>query len=351
VAPKPCLAGYSHDGPPWDPISGLGAADRGAAAQRSWRGRPAAEATERARLLQNSSRRKYLGVILSPRDWVTYLYLPLFLLLFAVTPYFAYKSWHLMRVSSRLTSAIAETRHDYRTLLGLIKDGPVAPWQGMPFTDVDHLDSLFAEQGLDIIADTRIADMRSAKPTTASGRGTSRTYVYVYRYVSVRKLQHCEGTTGLRLQWEMPAITVRCHNPELNPELRRCAVTADGEQEKRYVWQVKLDFQKVPVGSTTDVIVEAILPAEQDVRQGLERPWWRFEVDADPEVVTSWLLLPDHLANRQPCLIRYQNSKPDIFEFVEPTHSSAILNGRILNWTVVHPKADYTYSYRWNSGL
>ena len=351
VTDKPCLARHAHAGPPWDPITGPNPSQPADATQRSWRGRNASEATEQARVLQDSSRRKYLGVFLSPRDWVTYLYLPLLFFLLGVIPYVAVKFWHHTKISSTLTSTIAQTRPDFETLLRLIEHGSITPWQGMPFVEVDGPDPLFAERGLDIISDTRIADLRTLGPPGTAGVEDDASFMYVYRLISVRKLQHSEGDTALRLQWDLPAISVRCRNAELEPELRRSPATTTEGPGQRYLWQIKLDFDDVPVGHTTDVVVEAILSAKDLFRQGLPGEWWRFEVDADPEVVTAWLLLPDHLANRQPSLIRYKNDDPEAFEFVEPTHSSSVLEGSILNWTIVHPKVGYSYTYRWNSGL
>jgi hypothetical protein len=311
------------------------------------RGANATAATQQARRLQQSSRRKYLGKFFSVTDWVSYLYVPILILLFAVLPYLMYRSWRHGNVASTLTAAVAETRDDYKTLLSLMEYGTVEPWQGMPYVDADHLDPLFAEKGLDIIADSRIVDLREFGESYAR----SEPRVYIYRSVSVRKGQHTDGATGLRLQslWDMPEIQARCRNPELNPVLHRCPLdTKEGEQ-KRYAWQLELDFGNVPVGHTTDVIVEAQLPVNAREVSGHGRPWWQFEVDADPEVATSWLLLPENWQETNAQLVRFQNDTPESLEVVEPTHRASMLGDSILHWIVVHPKAGYTYSYRWNS--
>ncbi len=187
-----------------------------------------------------------------------------------------------------LTSAIAETRHDYRKLLELIEHGPIEPWHGIEFVNAEHLDPLFAEQGLDIISDARITDLRNLDPSRKRSDAGQESFVYVYLLVSVCKLKHSDGETGLRLQplWDMPVIRLRCHNPELDPELRRTEIGKTQDGRPRYAWQLKLDFRGVPVGHTTNIVVEAFLPAEWKPQRGAQRPWWQFQVDADPEVAT-----------------------------------------------------------------
>ena len=231
----------------------------------------------------------------------------------------------------------------------LMEDGPEDSWQGMPFADAIHLNRLFAEQGLDIISDTRIIDMRNTATHSESPHILDNGHVYVYRLVSVRKITHAQGSTGLKLQsdWDMPDLTLRCHNVELNPQLLRSKVESSDESPDRFAWQIKLDFSQVPVGHTTDVIVEAMLPCVSATGARSDREWLRFEVDADPEVATSWILLPELWRNSSPRLVRYENSHPDQQEIVEPTHRVTICDGSVLNWTVVHPKAGFTYTCRW----
>ena len=290
---------------------------------------------------------------MSPKDWVTYLYVPILILVFGFLPYSIYHTWRHGYVAATLTSAVAETSHDYRTLLDLMEYGTVEPWKGMDFVEADHLDPLFAEQGLDIISDSRITDVRQLAESRETGDGATQPPVYVYRHVSVRKMNHADGRSGLKLQsiLNMPEITVRCRNPELDPQLVRCQTAVSNDDEPLYTWQLQLDFRNVPVGHTTNVIVEALIPTPARLVDRQGRPWWEFEVDADPEVATSWLLLPEGWSQSDPRLIRYENASPRSQELVEPTHQVSILGNSILNWVVVHPKAGYTYTYRWNSDI
>ena len=343
------LNSYSHDGPPWDLIERPKPVTSIAATPRTRRGASAAAATQEARNLQRSSRRTYLTSLVSARDWVSYVYLPLLVMLVVGIPLLASRTWRHVHVATMLTNAIAETSQDYDQLLTLLEHGSVEPWKGMGYEDAEHLDPLFAEQGLDIIADTRITDLRDLVPPKGKESTTPTCQVYAYRLVSVRKVKHVEGETALRLQslWDTAHLTARCRNPELKPELRRCRI--DGTD--RYRWQLKLDFGTVPVGHTCNVVVEALLPADPTPLVGHSHAWWEFEVDADPEVVTSWVLLPTEWRRTSARLVRYENHKPANPELIEPTHQSQLLNDSILHWSFVHPKAGYTYTYRWIDGI
>jgi hypothetical protein len=336
---------YSHPGPSWDPIAGATPGVTETVSRKSWRGCRASATTQDARNLQRSSRRT-LKSILSPRDWVSYLYVPLFLLLFGAVPFWAYRTYRQVHTTTMLTAGIAETRQDYDTLLTLVQRGPVEPWQGMPYVDAAHLDPLFAEMGLDIITDTRITDLRALHPSARLAGNQEQPYVYVCRLVSVRKVQHVDGETGLRLQslWDMPDLIVRCSNPELNPKLLRSKLDDSSSEQVRYAWQLELDFGEIPIGQTTNVMVEALLPADPAQLAGCGRDWWEFEVDADPEVATAWVLLPDHWRDAKTRLVRYENGRPDVPELVEPTHQAVMFDDSILNRIVVHPKAGYTYT-------
>lgn len=348
LATHPVLATYSCEARPWDPISDR-EPNEGRPGSTRGRGSKASGTTKEARRLHQSSERTFRS-ILSPRDWVTYMYLPLLALLLGWIPFLIYTSWNQARVTSLLTTAVAEARPDVNTLLTLIMQGPVEPWAGMDFVEVEQLDSLFADNGLDIITDTRIMDLRNIQ--TAGGRTGEHgpRQVYMYRLVSVRKTSHTERETGLLLQSlrDFPNPIVRCSNEGLAPQLKRTAIESAGEDEPGYEWQLNLDFTGVPVGRTVNIIMEALMPAGPVQPASRGRKWWEFEVDAGPEVATDWLLLPDGWPRDDAQLVRFPNGKPDEHEVVAPTHHSSIFGDSILNWIVVHPKVGYTYTYRWH---
>jgi hypothetical protein len=215
----------------------------------------------------------------------------------------------------------------------------------MPVDDTDTLHPRLAEGGLDIIADTRITDLRE---WFAESRPEPRR-VFVYRHVMVRKLSESSGIPGLRLQslWDSPDLAVRCENTELKPIVRRCNQSEAGDAKGPFAWEITLDFSSVPVGQTVDIVVSVMQSATADDPHLGRKEWWRFEVDAQPEVATSWVLLPDHQSHGSFSVVRSQNDNPEVMELVNPTHQTRMQGGAVISWSVVHPEPGYTYSSRW----
>jgi hypothetical protein len=335
--------------PPWDPINGGGRFHSQSSAGTSWRGAGAADATADARRLRKSARRSYWSLGSAPKDWAAYLYVPILIALFFLLPHYGYKYYHRAHVARVLTTAVAETRADFSKLLTLLEYGPEAPFEPMEYLEVEQLDPLLGDAGLDIIADTRIVDLREWFEADEAVASKNRR-LYSYRHVMIRKTAESKTPTGLRLQslWDMPELTVRCLNAELNPVLCRCETAESPSSDGSYAWNLRLDFSNIPVGQTVQVVVEIILPYNSLKPEDRNRDWWRFEVDASPEVATSWILLPEGSQYANMSLVRYDNEQPGAEERIEPTHQAVVRGGSIINWSVVHPNLGYTYSCRWS---
>jgi hypothetical protein len=236
-------------------------------------------------------------------------------------------------------------REDFSRMLDLLEFGPPASFTSMEFEETDTLAPRLAEEGLDIISDNRITDLRRWLDRSL---GQSR-QVYVCRHVMVRKTGESTGVPGLRLQtlWDSPNLSVHCENRELRPILRRCNQSPADEPNGPFAWEVLLDFSGVPIGETVEVIVEIMLTLPPGDERLATKEWWRFEVDANPEIATSWILLPDTAIHDNFSVVRFRNEGPEVIELVKPTHRTTLYQGSVINWSVVHPEPGYTYSSRW----
>ncbi len=302
-----------------------------------------------ARRLQDSSRRRYLSLLTAPRDWVTYVYIPVIALLFGVIPWMTWKWYHHIQINAMLSGAITQSRRDFNHLLFLLEYGPVEPWKHVEFVEDTNPRPLFAEQGLDIISDARIVDLRNWNDDGSDDPGNSEVrQVYVCRHVSVRRIAESDGPTALRLQslWNSDDVLVRCQNSELNPIVRRCPLPADGNQD-HYLWEVQLDFGRVAIGETVHFVVETVVLSNSHEPEFDEKEWWRYEVDGNPELAAAWILLPttDRYTNFH--LVKHDDEESQDVVLVEPTRKSVIQHGAILNWAVINPDPDVTYSCRW----
>ncbi len=307
---RPSVFGeFTPDTPPWDPITRGGRFSHHSAANGGWRGANPADATAEVCRLRKSARRSYWSLGSAPRDWATYLYLPIIIALLVLLPHYGYKYYRRAHVARVLTKAVADTRDDYGMMLTLLEDGPVKSITPMEFIEVDHLDPLLRDAGLDIITDTRIVDLREWFANGGLIPSSDRR-LYAYRHVLIRKTAESKGSSGLRLQslWSMPNLSVRCENTELNPVLCRCSDAETTSTDGPYSWDLRLDFSNVAVGQTVEVVVEIILPYNSLEPEDRNRDWWRFEVDANPEVATSWILLPEASQYANMSLVRDDNT-------------------------------------------
>jgi hypothetical protein len=280
------------------------------------------------------------------RDWTTWVYLPLLLLLLVGLPLLAYRTYRHAHQDAALTRAVAEMREDFRTLLTLLEYGVPEEMAAMPFVEVEERAPRLGDEGLDIISDNRITDLREWFGQSAGG--TRR--IYIARHVLVRKTSTSAGLPGLRLQslWDLPDLAIRCTNLELQPILRRCHQATKEESGGSYAWEILLDFSDVPVGETVEIEVTIGFQAPPDDERHDNKEWWHFEVDAEPEIATSWILLPNDRPQDGFSVIRWRNDTPTVIELVKPTHRTEMNDGSVINWSVVHPEPDYTYSTRWS---
>ncbi len=343
---------HRSDPSPWDPTSHASAHSSPTAGGVSRRGAPPVSHTIEARKLQSSAYRKYWSLITAPRDWVTYLYIPVLLMLFGLLPWMGWRYVRHIRTNVMLSGAITQSRQDYDHLLAMLENGPVDPWEPIEYDETDELSPLFAEQGLDMICDARIIDLRNWQPNTKGMSGTPDNRIYVCRHVSLRKIDHAEGPTALLMQslLDYPDVLLRCNNPEFKPVIRRCNMGTDGEQGP-YRWEVQLDFSHVSVGETVHLMVEAIVLDDSHKDDFDSREWWRYEVDGDPELAAAWILLPENRSYADFQLVKYDYSVDERVTIVHPTRLSVIRHGTILNWGVVHPDPGMTYSCRWKRDL
>jgi hypothetical protein len=172
------------EGPPWDPFP---AVPRRSANPPGRPGRPPAESTVLARELQQSAFRRVFSTLFDWRDGMTYLFLPLLLILVLSLPAALVWSYvHLSRGGKALRT-IAETERDEARLIALMRDGPVTHLEGMPVHHVDHLDPP-DYRGFLFLSDGHIVDLRHRGPNPVSWVMPRESAVYQYRHFLVRKV-------------------------------------------------------------------------------------------------------------------------------------------------------------------
>ena len=334
---------HVSDEPPWDPTTKR--SDENTDSDGS-SGNRFENVSQAARQLQGSARRRLWSSLIDLRDWVTWLYIPLIVVAAGVLPFFTYRTYRHARLNATLTRAVTDMREDFSRMLDLLEHGTPRALASMKYEDAEAMSPLLADEGLDIISDNRITDLRE---WFDEGNGSARR-VYVCRHVLVRKTSDSRQTAGLKLlgMWDLPELIVQCPNRDLRPKLQRFNQSATNDAQGPFSWEVVLDFSDVPVGETVDVRLDLMLTATPDPDRVRNKRWWHFQVDANPEIVTSWILLPADRPHAEFSVVRFRNDEPNVPELVKPTHRTSLNRGTVINWSVVHPKPGYTYSAEWS---
>ena len=172
----------------------------------------------------------------------------------------------------------------------------------------------------------------------------------MYRHVLVRKLSEVAGITALRLQsiWDTPDLAVRCENARLEPVVALQIGGDRGSKRSLHLGSVPGLFQ-CSRRRNRGTSCQCHADGRADDRRMARKEWWRFEVDAEPEIATSWVLLPDDHPHGNFSVVRPRNETPEVIELVKPTHHTKMQGGAVITWSVVHPEPGYTYSSHWQS--
>src|SRR5262249_11012941 len=127
--------------PPWDPVpaaripqngspdSRLDGTKQDTAPSTIGTDQDSAPSTIQARMLQLSALRQIWGNLFSPRDWTSYIYVPLLFSLFILLPYLMVKSFLTSKRVNHLVESLAHGNPDI-DMLSQLMAGPVKPFKG-----------------------------------------------------------------------------------------------------------------------------------------------------------------------------------------------------------------------------
>ena len=339
----PAISDQIAPGSPWDPVQPVKDSDRPTTADLLHRD----PVTTAARALQDSTNRHIFRSLLDLRDWFTWLYIPVLLLLLVGMPWFTYRTYRNAQLYSVLTQTLAQMRGDFGKMLELLQYGPPTEFTATPFEEVNQLGASLKDTGFNIVVDTRITDLREWLSRSKSP--TRR--VYVYRQVVLRKISKTAKTVSLQLQspWDTGDLAIHYETTTLNPTLRRYNTAPNGDPQGPFIWEIGLDVSEVEVDELIELTVNIMQTVPRGDRRFTETEWWQFDVDSQPEIITSWILLPSDQTPDSFTVVRTSDKTPDKAELVDPARSMLMEAGSVIYWSVVQPDSNYTYSSRWHS--
>jgi len=301
------------------------------------------EATRRARTLHGSSSRRIWRTLLDHRDWVSYVYVPIIVPILFLTPYLAFKAYERAHRINQIVESLAQQSRDLEQMTRLMK-GPAPPFEGVK---ADKLTSFGKNDGFTILQDLRIIDLRRWNP--GANRGLQRnSYVYGYRRLKVRKepenLSNYFRTSVLAIS---PNTQVRFPPQQLVPKLFSKPSIVPGRKESLSRFEIGVDFQKVPLGDSVDIMYEHSSPG-LFLTTGLESTTLSFDVEAETIELTRWLLLPQGRRYRSFSMVRYPKGNPRAVESVRPVSEFRSSDYTILAFKLLALDEGYTYELTWN---
>lgn len=329
-------------GPPWDPFPKETKPEAPVISTATPAQVPAAAPeTEQTRKLQQSASRRLWSTLFDPRDWTTYLYVPLLVPILVVLPYFAAKWYHQSQVAQRLVEGIAQSNQDYALMSELLQGGPMPPFVGMPVEEVPQIEPPH-NQGIEVIADMRVVDLRllqHAKSLPADEQSVA----FVYRRVRIEKTESTANNFTMRARLPTEKVQVRTLNTRVPAVIRRSQDLKTANGVPAHVFEVAFNLLKVPLKEAIDLPIEFM--SSEPATGAADAA--TFYVDDETGILSCWLLLPDDRQYHNFELLRYQNGKESVPERVTPAYQFDTLEGRVLAFALLNVKPGFTYEARW----
>jgi predicted acylesterase/phospholipase RssA len=333
-----------HDGAPWEPLSGrhsVVVAAPQSTAHGTARTTGTSPPARLAELLRRSSHRKVWATLLDWKDWPSYLYLALGLLLFVYLPVRFYTLHRRAEMLTSVIDSIAKGDPDIRLVLDLVESDPVAGWQKLDVTDAAE-PTIDDYAGVEILSYSRINDLRTA---WSGGLRPDRGGQVRFRdRVVIRLTDDTRRQKGVVFRTALPVegVEYRQPNGSLPGRVRRVKErVADGSEESHYEYHV--DLSDAPVGETVSLEVAAVV-RYKSLPAGRLPLVMQFNAD----LLTVWILFPDDHPYHRYQLVTYPRGQDTALEPLTSRYTIDHPYGRLIGWSVIMPRQGSVYECRWS---
>ena len=290
--------------------------------------------------LRRSGRRRVWSTLFDPADWPSWIYVALALLLFVWLPL---RFWRLHRHERMLTGiidSIAQGDPDIRLVLDLVENDPLASWAPVPIGRAETLPEARFD-GIDILARSRIVDLREAWVGAGARQGTGLVQIRDRLTVRVK-----EGATdpGITLLTTKVIADPRYRQPRTQPPVRIVRVDGevDGEAAPRYA--LSCDLAAAPRGQP--VTIEVALAVRYPKLDPGRMP---FLLDHPTDLLTVWMLFPEDHPYHTYKLERHPAAAPASVEPLEARYTIDHPYGTLIGWSVIRPDPQTVYECRWTT--
>ena len=332
-----------HDGPPWEPLPGRHSVMVSPPAEASHgtaRTTGTNSSARLAELLRRSSHRKVWATLLDWKDWPSYLYVALGLLLFVYLPMRFYAVHRRAEMLTSVIDSIAKGDPDIRLVLDLVESDPVTGWQKLDVTDAAE-PTVDDYAGVEILSYSRINDLRTA---WSGGLRPDRGGQVRFRdRVVIRLTDDARRQKGVVFRTALPVegVEYRQPNGSIPGRVRRVKErAADGSEESRYEYHV--DLSDAPVGEPVSLELAAVV-RYTSLPAGRLPLVMQFNAD----LLTVWILFPDDHPYRRYQLVTYPRGQDAAVEPLTSRYTIDHPYGRLIGWSVIMPKQGSVYECRW----
>ena len=290
--------------------------------------------------LRRSGQRKVWSTLLDFRDWPSWIYLALALVLFVWLPIRFWRIHHHEQMLTSVINSIAKGDPDIRLVLDLVENDPLRDWK--PIAVSDSTDLAPAHVGdIEILSRSRIIDLR--KTWVGQGAREGQGVVQMRDRLTVRVLEGAKDPS-LTLRTANVVRELKYRQPQNQPPLtvRRGFEEADGERLARYA--VSCDLSSAPRGVpvTIELATQARFPKLLPGRMP-------FLLDHPTDLLTVWMLFPEDHPYHTYNLFRHPSGEPAASEPLSARYTIDHPYGTLIGWSVITPDPGTVYECRWTN--
>jgi predicted acylesterase/phospholipase RssA len=307
----------------------------------------ASAATQLSRQLRQSGHRKVWSTLLDWRDWPSYVYLGVLLLLFVCVPAYVVQLHRHTEMLTSVINSISQGDPDIKQILDLVEGRTTVDWPVVEVGEVSEPVEIDLT-GVDVLSQSRIFDLRNFDPSASDDK--SRGFVMFYDRVVLRFNEDYHGDKKVAFNSVFPLRAVEVRQPanqpqgafnRIGPSDSESIQTGDGMKIRH---QTLFDLSDIPIGQR--VTLQAVSRVELPASMSGHFP---FYVNKKTELLTSWLLFPDNHPYSSYQLVRYPADQSAAPTTMDPRFAIDHPYGNLIGWSVITPKEGTVYECRWTT--
>lgn len=299
--------------------------------------RTASPMIQAGRELRGSSSRSVFSTLFDGRDWSSYFWIPVLLVVLLAPPMVLYRTMKKSRTQSQVLQAIQSTSPVYNQIIRLLSFPGPPEIATPPVEIVDQIQGL-QTTGFDAIMDHRIIDLRKWDGTEQKG-------IAPYMYARVKLLRQEDSVDGhLILSSDVCATApmVNSLSPNLDFVFRK-TTPVDGN----CAWEMDFDLSEVPVGKEVDLILEGQLAPDAASSSGGQAEF-EMQIVMDTNITQVWLLMPQGRAYNRFEITSFPIDQPGERKTVIPNSIVNLPAGSMVSFQLINPKEHHRYQCKWN---